>query len=75
MHSDNHEEATVNNENTLTNEIIQNARKTVDLIIELETKLDTVCKEKETLQLSYDDLKTKYDTIMNKFNTMKSLFN
>jgi len=75
LHSDNHEEATVNNENTLTNEIIQNARKTVDLIIELETKLDTVCKEKETLQLSYDDLKTKYDTIMNKFNTMKSLFN
>ena len=62
-------------DNKLTNEIMQNARKTVDLINGLETKLDTVCKEKETLQLSYDELKTKYDTIMNKFNTMKSLFN
>jgi hypothetical protein len=62
-------------DNELTKEIMQNARKTVDLIIELETKLDTVCKEKETLQLSYDELKAKYDSIMHKFNTMKSLFN
>ena len=62
-------------DNKLTNEIMQNAHKTVDLINGLETKLDTVCKEKKTLQLSYDELKTKYDTIMNKFNTMKSLFN
>ena len=61
-------------DNELTNEIMQNARKTVDLIIGLETKLEIVSKEKTELQTSYDDLKEKYDAIMNKFNTMKSLF-
>ena len=61
--------------NAITNEIMQNARKTVDLITGLETKLETTSKEKAALQKSYDELKEKYDAIMNKFNTMKSLFN
>lgn len=61
-------------DNELTNEIMQNARKTVDLIIGLETQLEIVSKEKTELQTSYNDLKEKYDAIMNKFNTMKSLF-